>query len=153
MADTEKTTCDCTIGKQPGFYDMVNEMLSINMSANAIEREAKAKGRAIKRETVQRHLAVCLNGRRPRPNPLAVATVAKNPHAPKIERDLAKLVLAATALIDKREAREEDKRFMLGLARLLSGAGGSGPVDPTVIDVTPVNPLLAPPHLRADSGD
>lgn len=60
--------------------------------------------------------------------------------------------LVATNLLDKREARIEERRFMLGLARLLSGAGTAGPQgdDPTVIDVTPRNPLLAPQSLRAD---
>lgn len=88
------------------------------------------------------------------------------------ERDLARLVqakaaegiingtlrvsvkdgLSATSILDKREARLEDRRFMIGLARLLSGAGTAGPQgdDPNVIDVTPRNPLLAPQSLRAD---
>lgn len=102
--------------------------------------------------------------------PLSMAVPPEN--ATARERDLARLVqqkaaegvangtlsvtvkdgLAATAILDKREARMEDRRFMLGLARLLSGAGMSGPQgdDPNVIDVTPANPLLAPASLRAD---
>ena len=93
------------------------------------------------------------------------------PHQVETPKDLARLVqqkaieglergslqvtlkdgLSATALIDKREARQEDRRFMVGLARLLSGAGYAGPMgdDPDVIDVSP-NPLLAPPELRGD---
>lgn len=171
---TGSNGCDCTLSKNPGFGEMVNEMLALDMSANAIEHACKAKGRAIKRETVKRHLEQCLGNVRPRPNPIAVRKVAKAPTATQVEKDLAKLVqqkaieglqsgdlkvtvkdgLAATALLDKREARIEDQRFMLGLARLLSGGGQAGPTEdqPVVIDVTP-NPLLAPPHLRADSGD
>lgn len=168
------TTCDCTVGKSPEFYEMVGEMLGLGMSANAIEHGCKAKGRAIKRETIKRHLEVCLGGVRPKPNPVTVRNIAKSPTATQVEKDLAKLVqqkaieglqdgslkvtvkdgLSATALLDKREARMEDQKFMLGLARLLSGAGSVGPrqiEDSTVIDVTPTeNPMLAPAHLRAD---
>jgi hypothetical protein len=165
--------CDCTLSKNPGFGQMVDEMLALDMSFNGIENACRAKGYAIKRETVQRHLNQCLAGVRPKPNPLTVSKVAKSPIATAQEKDLARLVqakaieglqdgtlkvtvkdgLSATALLDKREARMEDQKFMLGLARLLSGAGSVGPQDPHVIDVTPTNPLLAPAHLRADSGD
>lgn len=156
---------------------MINEMLALGMSLRQIEKASREKKRPVKSETVGRHLHQCLNDVRPEVNPTAVvqATVAKakpgtSPKEARVARDLAKVVqekavegiltgqlkvtvkdgLAATAILDKRDARQEDRRFLVGLARLLSGAGNPAPdglVEPR--NVTP-NPLLAPPSLRGD---
>jgi hypothetical protein len=66
--------------------------------------------------------------------------------------------LAAQALIDRREEKAEDRKFMLNLARLLSGGGGMAPerlIEGDYIDVTPTleaeaESLYAPAHLRED---
>ena len=166
----------CTLCNGP-LGPMVNEMLALGMSLRQIERTSREKKRPVKSETVGRHLAQCLGGVRPQSNPSAVvvATTQKaKPGVPakeaKVARDLAKVVqekavegilngelkvtvkdgLAATAILDKRDARQEDKRFLIGLARLLSGAGNPAPegmIEPR--NVTP-NPLLAPASLRGD---
>lgn len=167
--------CECIVSRSGAYGVMVNEMLAVGMSSNAIEKTLREKGHAIKDTTVTRHKRQCLNGERPKHNPVGVAKVAANRAGsanggPTQEiRDLAKMVqqkaidgletgalkvtvkdgLAATALLDKRDARLEDQKFIIGLARLLSGAGHAGPSDPTIIDVTP-NPMLAPPSLRGD---
>jgi len=167
--------CDCIVGRSGAYGVMVNEMIAVGMSANAIEKTLREKGHAIKRETVTQHRRRCLHGTTPQHNPVGIAKVANNRAGtsnggpPKEVRDLAKMVqqkaieglengqlkvtikdgLAATALLDKRDARMEDQKFIIGLARLLSGAGHVGPSE-VVIDVTPSNPLLAPTSLRGD---
>jgi hypothetical protein len=165
------------VGRSGAYGVMINEMVAVGMSMLTIEKTLRDKGHAIKAETVSRHVRQCLNGERPKHNPVGVAKVAANRAGtsnggpPGEIRDLAKMVqqkaiealengqlkvtikdgLAATALLDKRDARMEDQKFIIGLARLLSGAGHAGPVhDPNIIDVTPANPLLAPPSLRGD---
>lgn len=171
----EAPKCTCVVGKSGPMGLMINEMIALGMSMLSIERATKEKGHSIKAETVKRHVVRCLNGQTPKPNPVGVAKVANNRAGtanggPSQEvRDLARMVqqkaieglelgtlqvtvkdgLAATALLDKRDARMEDQKFIIGLARLLSGAGHVGPSE-MVIDVTPANPLLAPASLRGD---
>jgi len=151
-------------------------MIATGMSLREIERVTQEKGKGIKRETLADHINRCLGGQKPASNPVALAKVANSAanssleRVTPVERDLAKLVqrkviegieagdlavtvkdgLAATAILDKRDARKEDQRFMIGLARLLSGAGVEGPIEGEAIDVTPANPLLAPASVIGD---
>lgn len=174
-AQAASPKCECIIGRSGAWGVMVNEMIAVGLTPYMIEKTLKEKGHPVKEETVKRHTTKCLTDI-PVHHPTEIEKVAANRAGtanggpPKEIRDLAKIVqqkaieglengtlsvtvkdgLAATALLDKRDARMEDQKFMLGLARLLSGAGHSGPRDPNIIDVTPENPLLAPPSLRGD---
>jgi hypothetical protein len=158
----------CTVCSS-AFASQVNALAARGISSAEIARTLPAFGR----QTIRDHRLGCLattevttkNGR---PNvevqvddDFATAIQRKaleNLKAGKL-RVTARDGLNAQALIDRREERSEDRKFMLNLARVLSGAGGIAP--PEVIDAEFVempmlsapNPLLAPPELRLNPAE
>lgn len=159
----------------------INALLASGMPMLHIEREMKANGYVIKRETIKRHMDRCLLGvagaGAPQPRQARPAAVTGRPRA--TSQDIAILVqrrvaerlndpdtlmrvdvkdgLAAQALIDKRSEKEKDRAFVLNLARLLSGAGQDTPMEYIDGEYYPVDDdedepsLLAPLALRDGS--
>lgn len=123
----------CTSDRAP----IVNSHLAAGRSMNWIERAMKELDKPTKSETVARHLSKCMNGNRK-----AGAIVERAAGLPVTNEDFAAAVraeaqkmlsegklsirtehgLTAQALIDRRAEKQADRRLMVELAGLLSGA-------------------------------
>ncbi len=132
---------------------VINALLASGVPMVQIERQMKAEGYVIKRETIKRHMERCVLGTpgAGAPKPALVRPAAPNGRPRATSQDIAILVqrrvaerlndpdtlmrvdvkdgLAAQALLDKRAEKEKDRAFVLNLARLLSGAGQDTPLE------------------------
>lgn len=156
---------NCTICSS-AFVAEINGLLAQGRSSAAIAREMPGFSVA----TIRDHRIACLgtaemgekSGRpvTPKDVPVDFAVAVRDKALAQLKEGKLKVNsrdgLNAQALIDRREERSEDRKFMLNLARVLSGGGAPAPVD--VIEATytelPLleapSPLLAPPELRED---
>lgn len=156
---------------------VINAFLQGGRTAAWIERQMRDLGTPTKAETVRKHLDRCLNG-----NPANAAILERVHDTPTREispnADFAAAIraeanrllaagklqvsanhgLQAQALIDRREEKAADRKMMVQLAGLLSGARSiEGPPDDLIegewVDVTPGadrQTALAPLALVAD---
>lgn len=142
----------CSVERSPKYVE-INAMLAAGLGLQTIEKKLPAEGFAIKRETIKRHLELCLP-----PSAVVVSAgeavrvvspeeVRQRRSESGDARDFASLVhdralkalerselavttkdgLAAQAIIDRREERSKDRDFALNLAILLSGGGQMAP--------------------------
>lgn len=128
---------------------IVNSMLAAGRSLTWIEKEMKNLGKPTKSETVSRHLRNCLNDNRQ-----AGAISERGAGLPVSNEDFALAVraeaqkmlnegrlsvrtehgLTAQALLDRRAEKQADRRLMVELAGLLSGARRiEGPPDDLIV--------------------
>ncbi len=149
----------------PGRRRAVDQRLAEGKSGNAIERELKALGITVKRETVLRHAANCLGAGT---KPPEIVTLAAAASASGSNDDFAALVraeavrrlnagdlkvgvsdgLQAQALLDRRDEKKKDRELVVTIGRLLAGGGNQVPL--TIIDMTgeeieEAEPLLVGP--------
>lgn len=131
-----------------------------------IHEATQKMGRGYKRETLGKHLRICLKGVRPPVDARGVAIASREAQT-QGEVDFATLVqkraaqmleagqlrvsashgLQAQGLLDRRAEKAADRDLALNMARLLSGAIAMPPmevIDGTARDVTPVDDGLAP---------
>jgi hypothetical protein len=150
----------CVICADPKKRDFVARRQLEGHSANAMEGLSRASGLPIKRETISKHLKVCLampEGVTPkqvadvadRTKPPAyapaedVATLVQREVIAKLQDGTARVTvqhgLQAQQLIDRRAERAKDRELAVTLARLLhSGMPPMAMVqERTIIDVTP----------------
>jgi hypothetical protein len=136
----------------------IEALLATKMPMADIHAETQRLGRGIKRETIGKHLAICLNGIRPPVDANGVVEASKAAQS-QAEVDFATMVqkratellqsgdlrvtaqhgLTAQALIDRRAEKAADRDLALNMARLLSGSMTMAPI--TVIDSRAVEVL------------
>jgi hypothetical protein len=143
----------------------IHALIASKMPLALIHAETQKMGRGIKRETLGKHIRICLGG--VKPEVLAQEIDEANAQArTQAELDFAALVqkrasemlargelrvtashgLQAQALLDRRAEKQADRDLSLNMARLLSGAMMLTPsevIEGRAIVVTP-NLLLAP---------
>jgi hypothetical protein len=132
----------------------------MKMPMTEIHAETQKLGRGIKRETIGKHLAICLGGKRPDIDEDAAkgimagsreaATAAELDFAVMVQKRATDLLragelrvtaqhgLTAQALLDRRAEKQADRDLALNMARLLSGAVIMTPLD--VIEMRDVTP-------------
>jgi hypothetical protein len=129
----------------------INALLAAGRSASSIEREMRQLGAPTKRETILKHLRVCLQNKPD--NALLVSSIEGKPTVENIDfaqairseanRRLAAGTLTVTAahglkaqeLLDRRAEKRMDRALMVELAGLLSGARSlHGPPSDLVIE-------------------
>lgn len=157
----------CAVCKHPDRA-AIETMLAGGLGVTAIERQMRANGKPIKRETVSAHLKVCMGGIPTAFLPAAAVVMAGGTDfATLVQRRASQLMndgllrvstrdgLAAQQLLDRREEKAEDRKFMLNLARALAGGGRETPtaliesgdtIEGTFEEVD--QSLYAPAHLR-----
>jgi hypothetical protein len=152
----------------------IHALIASKMPLADIHLATQKMGRGIKRETLGKHIRVCLGGVRPQLDEDAAQGVfdASKKAQTQAELDFATLVqaraakllaagelrvtashgLAAQALIDRRVEKQADRDLALNMARLLSGSIVMTPmevVEGRMVDVTPgeLTDGLAPPGV------
>lgn len=148
---------------------IINAFLMNGRSAHYIEQQMRAMGHPTKAETVQKHIRRCLDGK-PSNASLAEGQSAVLAGEVNVHADFAQAIRAeankllasgklqvtaahglnAQALIDRRAEKAADRRLLVELGMLLSGARSlEGPPDDLIeTEWREVDPL-APPQLVA----
>lgn len=174
-AGSPRVTNGCSICANPTRAAFVNPLLQAGFAPFRIEREARTAGLAVKAETVTRHRQHSPVDGTPPPEPPPPLPALTPEETEQINAaDFAEQVahaaarnlmtgatrvtiadgLKATAILDKRAEKAENRRFLMNLAQLLSGGGQPAPkeliagdaIDGEYVELD--NPLLAPPELR-----
>jgi len=148
----------CTVCKHPQKA-MIHALIASKMPYADIHAETQRLGNPVKRETIGKHVRICLGGVKPEVLAQAVADESKEAKT-QAEMDFATLVqrratemlqagelrvtaqhgLTAQALLDRRAEKQADRDLAVNMARLLSGAISVVPsivIEGRVIDVTP----------------
>lgn len=115
--------------------EIIDPLLATGKSAYAIEKTMKKAGIPVKEETVRRHLALCLKGKRPSLEVLTGTLIngrkdfaASVVDAAQEALDRGELRvraadgLTAQGLIDRRIEKQADRDLMVNLAKLMTGA-------------------------------
>jgi hypothetical protein len=143
---------------------MIHALIASKMPLADIHAETQKMGRGIKRETIGKHIRICLGGVKPEvlgqeivDESKAAKTQAEIDFATMVQKRASEMLAAgdlrvtashglqAQALLDRRAEKQADRDLSLNMARLLSGAIMMTPsevIDGRAIDVTPS--LLAP---------
>jgi hypothetical protein len=148
------------------FRPQIEALLAAKTPMADIHAETQKMGRGYKRETIGKHLRVCLGGVRPDaidPNKLGVptdGTQAQVDFAVMVQKRATELLaegslrvtaqhgLTAQALLDRRAEKAADRDLALNMARLLSGSVSMTPI--TVIDSRAVEVLKITDGLAPD---
>lgn len=130
----------CSVCKHPDKA-MIHALLASKMPMADIHAETQKLGRPVKRETIGKHLRICLGGVKPEVLSQEIADASKAAKT-QAEMDFATLVqkravdlldagelrvtathgLQAQALLDRRAEKQADRDLAVNMARLLSGA-------------------------------
>lgn len=121
-------------------YKRIQLLLAAGIGTGEIERQMRAAGMVVKRETVRRHFVLCLGSIRPDSSAVTRALAGRDREhlrgddfAVMIRGEAIRMLregslriktsdgLWAQALIDKRVEKAADRDLMLNMARLLSG--------------------------------
>jgi hypothetical protein len=149
----------------------IHALLASKMPMADIHVETQKLGRGIKRETIGKHLRICLGGVKPEVLGQEIVDASKAAKT-QAEMDFATLVqkratemlaagelrvtashgLQAQALIDRRMEKQADRDLAMNMAMLLSGSMEMPPmsvIEGRVVDVTPaaLGDGLAPVEL------
>jgi hypothetical protein len=149
----------CSVCKHPQKA-MIHALIASKMTLQNIHLETQRLGAPVKRETLGKHIRICLNGVKPEVLGQEIADASKEAKT-QAEMDFATLVqkratemlqagelrvtaqhgLTAQALLDRRAEKQADRDLAVNMARLLSGAISVVPsivIEGRVVDVTPL---------------
>ena len=123
---------------------VIDGFIADGLSAAAVEREVKAKGLTVKRETVTKHRDGCLGSggeRTPEETQMAAkasASGSTEDFAALVKAEATRRLLAgeikpsmqdglqAQALLDRRAEKQKDRELAVTIGRLLAGGAGVG---------------------------
>jgi hypothetical protein len=149
----------CSVCSSP-YKAQIHALLAAKMPMRDIHAETQKMGRGYKRETIGKHLRICLNGIVPVVDAQAVYDASKEAKtqgeidfATLVQRRAAQMLndgqlrvtashgIQAQALLDRRVEKAADRDLALNMARLLSGSIAMPPmtvIDSRAVDVTPM---------------